>query len=105
MYQLPDRAISAQQSLSPISQSVWGLEDIASYVGASKAATRALVLHPKFPRPLANQSRSRRWLAVEVCDFFLQLSRGEISAAPKAVPNVNYVPKSIHVRQLKAVNS
>lgn len=66
MNRIPESATQSLASLSQSTGEIWGLGEIASYLGISIGATRRLVSHPKFPHPLANQSRNRRWIKSEV---------------------------------------
>jgi predicted DNA-binding transcriptional regulator AlpA len=105
MYQRLESLTQSPASLSQSTGEIWGLGEIASYLGISIGATRRLVSHPKFPHPLANQSRNRRWIKSEVMNYLMARSKGEIKDSAQLPPNPHYVPKTIHIRQLKAVNS
>lgn len=89
----------------PEPQGVWGLEEIANFLRTSKGAVRRLVNEPKFPGPIANQLRNRRWFADEVKFYLRARAKGEIALTAKLVPNTNYIPKSIRSKPLRIVNS
>jgi hypothetical protein len=104
MYQSQDLPGTFKNNIYAVAQEVWGLEDIASFLNISLAAARRLVNEPRFPGPIANQSRNRRWFADEVKVFLRARSRGEVAPLAKAAPNSNYIPKTIRTRPLKVVN-
>ena len=83
---------------------VWALEDIADFLNTSKGAVRRLVNEPKFPGPISNQHRNRRWFADEVKVFLRARAKGEISLTSKLIPNTNYIPKSIRSKPSKVGN-
>ena len=105
MYQSQDFPGSYLKNTYPLSQEVWGLEEIAKYLRVSMAAVRRLVNEPRFPGPIANQLRNRRWFADEVKVFLRARAKGEIPLTTKLFVNTNYVPKSIRSKPLRVVNS
>ncbi len=49
---------------------LWGLDDIASYLGKARATiARTVVTHPRFPKPLPGSRQNRRWFKDEVIDY------------------------------------
>ena len=105
MHQLPESAVHTATSSSFTQPDIWNLEDIGDYLGISESAARRLVAHSKFPLSIVNQSRNRRWFKDEVIEFLKSRSRGELMDTPRLAVNPHYIPKSIRVRQLKAVGS
>jgi len=103
MHQRTPVTTSGAEPFSPLAEDIWGIEEIARYVGISTGAARRLVAHSNFPRPLANQSRNRRWIKSEVGNFLLARSKGELKDSVILPINPQYVPKVIRVRTLKAV--
>jgi hypothetical protein len=89
----------------PEPQEVWGLQEIANFLRTSKGAARRLVNEPKFPGPIANQCRNRRWFADEVKVYLRARAKGEVALTSKITANTNYIPKSIRSRPLNVVNS
>lgn len=80
---------------------VWGIEHIMMMLRSkNKDLILGLVKSEGFPLPLANQKRNRRWLAMDVKEFFEKRSQGHLpSTSPTLDSNTHLTPKRINYKE------
>ena len=94
---------SATKDAIDLSDEVWSLEHIATYLNQSVKAVRRLVAQPEFPNPLFCQHRNRRWLRQLVVEHLKEMSSGAVHTPYQTPLDVDYVPRSISLKEKRAV--
>jgi predicted DNA-binding transcriptional regulator AlpA len=85
---------------------VWTIQHVARYLHLDEKSTYPIVSNPDFPNPVANRKRNRRWLAIDVREYFANQSKAQKPIKKIINPQIeieSFEPTSYIVRKKRNV--